>query len=65
VAIVTSAALRQARGLAVQDSTLLGSEGSEAMFGELSCATFNRGWFDSGTLTPQEASAAELDYSRA
>jgi hypothetical protein len=34
------------------------------MLGELSCMTFSKGWgLDSGMLTPQEASTADLDYS--
>lgn len=61
VAIVTSAALRQARYLGMQESAL-GSESSEALLGEMSSSGFGRGWFDSGTITPQE-SATELDFS--
>jgi len=62
VAIVTSAALRQARGIASEESGI-GSENSEAMFGGdlLSSTGFSRGWFDSGLMTPQEASGIELD----
>lgn len=63
VAIVTSAALRQARYLGMQDS-VMGSESSEALLGEMSSTAFGKGWgFDSGTVTPQESSA-DLDYSR-
>eukprot|EP00775_Hariotina_reticulata_P012390 gene12390-12525_t len=63
VAIVTSAALRQARGIPAEES-VIGSEPSEAVFGNdlLSSAGFSRGWFDSGQATPQEASAIDLDY---
>lgn len=61
VAIVTSAALRQARYLGMQESAL-GSESSEALLGEMSSSGFGRSWFDSGTITPQE-SATELDFS--
>lgn len=61
VAIVTSAALRQARYLGMQESAL-GSETSEALLGEMSSNAFSRGWFDSGTVTPQESSN-DLDYS--
>lgn len=61
VAIVTSAALRQARGIATEES-VMGSETSEAMLGDmLSSTTFSRGWFDSGTATPQEG---EADFQR-
>lgn len=55
VSIVTSAALRQARGLVTEES-MLGSETSEAMMGDrLSSSGFSRGWFDSGLTTPQES----------
>lgn len=62
VAIVTSAALRQARYLGMQES-VLGSETSEALLGEVSSTAFGRGWFDSASVTPQESSN-DLDYSR-
>lgn len=62
VAIVTSAALRQARYLGMQES-VLGSETSEALLGEVSSTAFGRGWFDSTSVTPQESSN-DLDYSR-
>jgi hypothetical protein len=62
VAIVTSAALRQARYLGMQES-VLGSDISEALLGEMSSNVFGRGWFDSVSVTPQESSN-DLDYSR-
>lgn len=61
VAIVTSAALRQARYLGMQES-VLGSESSEALLGEMSSNAFGRGWFDSASVTPQESSN-DLDDS--
>jgi hypothetical protein len=61
VAIVTSAALRQARYLGMQES-VLGSDASEALLGEMSSTAFGRGWFDSVSVTPQESSN-DLDYS--
>ncbi|KAF6261369.1 hypothetical protein COO60DRAFT_1625359 [Scenedesmus sp. NREL 46B-D3] len=55
VAIVTSAVLRQARGIVTEES-VAGSDAGDALFGGdgLSGAGFSRGWFDSGTATPQE-----------
>eukprot|EP00879_Flechtneria_rotunda_P018533 GHRR01019446.1.p1 GENE.GHRR01019446.1~~GHRR01019446.1.p1 ORF type:complete len:315 (+),score=69.47 GHRR01019446.1:2383-3327(+) len=64
VAIVTSAALRQARGIATEDSVVV-SEPSDANFGDMLSGGFSRAWFDSGTQTPQEASVADLDYQSA
>lgn len=60
VALVTSAALRQARYLGMQES-VAGSEASEALLGEMSSSAFGRGWFDSASVTPQDSSA-DLDY---
>ncbi|WIA16426.1 hypothetical protein OEZ85_013115 [Tetradesmus obliquus] len=59
VAIVTSAALRQARGIVTEES-VAGSDAGDGLFGEgRSSAGFSRGWFDSGTATPQEADPQE------
>jgi hypothetical protein len=59
VAIVTSAALRQARGIVTEES-VAGSDAGDSLFGEgLSSAGFSRGWFDSGTATPQEVDPQE------
>jgi hypothetical protein len=64
VAIVTSAALRQARGIVTEES-VAGSDAGDALFGEgLSSAGFSRGWFDSGTATPQEAEPQDYQGKR-
>lgn len=42
------------------EESVMGSENSEAMFGDLLSSTgFSRGWFDSGTATPQDG---DFDY---
>jgi hypothetical protein len=59
VAIVTSAALRQARGIVTEES-VAGSDAGDGLFGDgASSAGFSRGWFDSGTATPQEMDPQE------
>lgn len=59
MAIITSAALRQARGIVTEES-VAGSDAGDGLFGEgRSSAGFSRGWFDSGTATPQEADPQE------
>jgi hypothetical protein len=69
-AILPSAALRQARGIAADEGGALGSEASFDALAErggcLSSSGFSRGWFSeipSGGLTPAaaEANAMELD----
>lgn len=56
MAIVTSAALRQARGIVTEES-VAGSDAGDALFGgDMASSTgFSRGWLDSGSATPQEA----------
>jgi len=61
IAIVPSAALRQAKGLLSDDTAAAGGN-ADGFVQLLSSANFSRGWFDSGVATPVggEQSAATI-----